>query len=129
MTAQTPTFDELYAALSESGRRYEHIDAIKDPDDRLGAAREALLALVPAGRRADAGHLAATLEQAGGLASEAFMEGEIRVVARHFGPLELAILAVHDHVKETTSSRTCSRCRDGTGGGSTSGAGRGKLRA
>jgi hypothetical protein len=105
MTAQPPTLDELVDALIAAGRRYAHIDAIRDPDDRLQAAREALLALVPAERRADAGSLAATIEQAGRLSSEAFMEEEIRVVARHFGPLELAILAVQDHVKETTSSQ------------------------
>ena len=113
MTTQLPTFDELYAALREADCRYGHIDAIEDPEDRLRAAREALLALVPAERRADAGSLAATIEQAGRVSSEAFIEEEIRVVARHFGPLEPAILAVHDHVKETTGNQGRCSCPAG----------------
>jgi hypothetical protein len=113
MTAQLPTFDELVDALTESGRRYGHIDAIEDPDDRLQAAREALPALVPAERRAGAGSLAVTIEQAGRFSESAFMEEEIRVVARHFGPLEPAILAVHDHVKETTSNQGRCSCPAG----------------
>ena len=113
MTTQLPTLDEPVDALRGADRRYAHIEAIKDPEDRLRAAREALLALVPAERRADAGSLAATIEQAGRLSSEAFMEEEIRVVARHFGPLEPAILAVQDHVKETTSSQGRCSCPAG----------------
>ena len=89
MTTQTPTLDEPVDPLSGAGRRYAHIDAIEDPEDRLQAAREALLALVPAGRRADAGSLACTIEQAGRFSESAFMGDVLCVVARHFGPLEL----------------------------------------
>ena len=102
---RTPTLAELEAAA----RPYEHIDMIKDPYHRGQAAEQALLALVPPESRQAAAHLAHTIGQAGGFQGEAFVEEELAAVARHFPGLELAILAVYDHVSESASGpRHCS---------------------
>ena len=104
-TDRTPTLAELEAAA----RPYEYIRAITDPYHRGQAAEQALLELVPPESRWAAEHLANTIDQAGQMAGEAFMRGELDAVARHFPGLELAILAVYDHVSESASGpRRCS---------------------
>jgi hypothetical protein len=104
-TDRTPPLAELEAAA----RPYEHIRAITDPALRATTAQQALLALVPPESRRAAEHLAHTIDQAGQMAGEAFMRGELDAVARHFPGLELAILAVYDHVRESASGpRHCS---------------------
>ena len=43
------------------------------------------------------------------MAGEAFMRGELDAVARHFPSIELAILAVYDHIRGSASGpRHCS---------------------
>ena len=97
------------AELGAAARPYEYIRAIADPYHRGQAAEQALLALVPPESRRAAPHLANTIDQAGQMAGEAFMKGELDAVARHFPGLELAILAVYDHVSESASGpRHCS---------------------
>ena len=108
-TDRTPTLAELEAAA----RPYEHLDAIKNPDRRGQAAEQALLALVPPESRRAAAHLANTSDQAGQMAGEAFMRGELDAVARHFPGLELAILAVYDHVRESGSGPRHCACPAG----------------
>ncbi len=104
-TERAPTLAELEAAA----RPYEYIAAITDPHRRADAAEQALLALVPPESRRAAAHLANIIDQAGQMAGEAFMTEELDAVARHFPGLELAILAVYDHVQDSASGpRQCS---------------------
>jgi hypothetical protein len=103
---RAPTYDELVAARQP----YEHIHAIEDPEARIEAAEAALLALVPETHRLAAEHLIGTIAESGKTMGEAFMLDELRGVARHFGGLEHAIMAVQQHVASTSSGRDACSC-------------------
>ena len=105
------TTEEVEAACAP----YEYIDSMPNPDWRIGSANAALLELVPADDRLAADHLASMIEHSAGRRSEAFMKEEIRVIARHFPGLELAIMAVYDHMLKTAGGKDACACPAGAG--------------
>jgi hypothetical protein len=94
-----------YDRLMDTHGRYAHLRAIEDPDARMSATRAVVLGFVPAEHRPPADYLIGTLQADATNQGEAFVEGELAVVARHFGGLGRAILAVWLHVKEDGKGR------------------------
>ena len=94
-----------YDRLMDARGRYAHLRAIEDPDARMSATRAVVLGFVTAEHRQAADYLIGTLQTDATNQGEAFVEGELAVVARHFGDLGRAILAVWLHVKEDGKGR------------------------
>ena len=101
-----PIMDELDAIRARHPRVYEE----KDPEACIAAGLRALAALVPEGVRLEVECLANKIADAGRSSGEGFAAEEWGTVARHFGPLEHAILAVYDHVAESRGGRDLCGC-------------------
>ena len=114
-TACTPTPREL----EEAARPYAHIDAIADPLRRGEEAQQALLAMIAPAGRLGAQHLVGVTEQAAEEHAERFAEEQWRVTVRLFPGIAPAILAVHDHVRETSDSERRCSCPAGDASGGT----------
>ena len=108
------TYRDTLNRLDAVRERYQHINGIPDLESRVIAARHALVELVPPDERLSAEHLAGTVEQGARASSEAFVQEQIRAVARHFPGLELAIMAVyHDHVSAAGAGPDACGCPAG----------------
>ncbi len=110
MTNTTESRPPTMAELDAAARPYEHIDELRDPYEKIAAARKALLGLVPPDRRLEAGHLVHMIDDTATLKGEEFVSEELEIVARHFGPLQHVLWAVYDHVEQTRGGHDACGC-------------------
>ena len=108
-------YADSLADLGAASRPYEHLRAIESETERIDAAGEALVGLAGPERRLAVENLVSVIEFAAHSEGEAYVKRELDALARHFPGLELAILAVYDHIKDSAGGSDACSCPAGRG--------------